>query len=167
MAAPCMNKRPHLFLTGEKGVGKSTLLQKLLNGRTAGGFRTVKAVQGGRVSLHLLAGEEQPSEENFLCFCPPTGDAETARRFDRLGCAALERAGDVIVMDELGPAECRAEAFREAVLRCLDGNTPVLGVLQKGEYPFYRTVAEHPKVRLVEITPENRDILELPVITEV
>ena len=45
MAARCMNERPHLFLTGEKGVGKSTLLQKLLAGRRAYGFRTVKEAE--------------------------------------------------------------------------------------------------------------------------
>ena len=94
MAARCMNERPHLFLTGEKGVGKSTLLQKLLAGRRAYGFRTVKEaeVYPGRTSLHLLRLDRQegPTKENFLCFCPPVPDGTTAEAFDRLGCGALE-----------------------------------------------------------------------------
>ena len=37
MAAPCTE---HLFLTGRKGVGKSTLLRALLGGKRLGGFFT-------------------------------------------------------------------------------------------------------------------------------
>ena len=163
MAVPCTNEAPHLFLTGEKGVGKSTLLRKLLGGRRAGGFRTVKAVYSGRTSLHLLRLDraETPCAENFLCFCPPGGDREAARRFDRLGCAALGgmEGAEVLVMDELGPAEENAKAFQAAVLQALEGETPILGVLQKADTPFLRRIAHHPNVRLVEVTQENRDIL--------
>ena len=35
MAAPCTD---HLFLTGQRGVGKSTLLRCLLEGKRPGGF---------------------------------------------------------------------------------------------------------------------------------
>ena len=43
MAAPCTE---HLFLTGEKGVGKSTLARHLLAGHTPCGFRTVRVDRG-------------------------------------------------------------------------------------------------------------------------
>lgn len=69
MDAPCMNKRPHLFLTGEKGIGKSTLLQKLLVGRRACGFRTVKAVEVylGRTSRIYCGwiGRKDPRKKIF------------------------------------------------------------------------------------------------------
>ena len=165
MDAPCMNKRPHLFLTGGKGIGKSTLLQKLLVGRRACGFRTVKAVEVylGRTSLHLLRldRQERPTEENFLCFCPPVPGGKTAEAFDRLGCEALapEEAGEVLVMDELGAAEAGAEAFRTAILQALEGDIPILGVLQKADTELFHLVAEHPRVRLVEVRKENRDLL--------
>ena len=165
MDAPCMNKKPHLFLTGEKGVGKSTLLKKLLEGRgdRIGGFLTVRSAQAfpGKMSLHMLCPEsgEVPTEENFLCFCPPRGDDAAAERFDRLGCAALERGGEIIVMDELGPAETRAEAFQAMVQETLEGSVPVFGVLQKADSPLYRMIAAHPNVCLLEVTAENRDAL--------
>ena len=165
MDAPCMNKKSHLFLTGEKGVGKSTLLKKLLEGRgdRIGGFLTVRSAQAfpGKISLHMLSpkGGEVPAEENFLCFCPPRGDAAAAERFDRLGCAALERGGEIIVMDELGPAEARAEAFQAMVQELLEGSVPVYGVLQKTDSPLYRMITTHPNVCLLEVTAENRDAL--------
>lgn len=76
----------HLFLTGRKGVGKSTLIRGLLAAESAplGGFFTVKH-QGG-VYLLPAAGEQVFTPENLLFYCGHGGDP---RRFDDLGCAAL------------------------------------------------------------------------------
>ena len=60
-------------------------------------------------------------------------------------------------MDELGPAEAGAAAFYEAVFKLLDGEVPVWGVLQKGDYPLFHAVMAHPGVRVVEVTAENRE----------
>ena len=155
MAAPCTD---HLFLTGEKGVGKSTLIDYLLAGRTPCGFRTLR-VEGvlSRPSVHLLTvPDTTPTADNLLFYC----GAFSPERFDTLGVAALEnRSGDVLLMDELGPAEAGAEKFTAAVLAALDGELPILGVLQQADTPFLRAVARHPRVRLVTVTPQNRDVL--------
>ena len=79
MAAPCTD---HLFLTGDKGVGKSTLARCLLAGHTPCGFRTVR-VTGvmERPSVHLLpAAGGTPSAENLLFYC----GAYSCDRFDTL-----------------------------------------------------------------------------------
>lgn len=153
MAVPCTE---HLFLTGEKGVGKSTLVKHLAEGRRVCGFRTVR-VQGvlPRPSVHLLpAAGGVPSAENLLFFC----GAFSPEKFDTLGVDALaDRCGEVLLMDELGPAESGAEKFTSAVLSALDGGLPVLGVLQQADTPFLRAVADHPRVRVVTVTAENRD----------
>ena len=62
-------------------------------------------------------------------------------------------------MDELGAAEAGAEAFRTAILQALEGDIPILGVLQKADTELFHLVAEHPRVRLVEVRKENRDLL--------
>lgn len=155
MAVPCTD---HLFLTGEKGVGKSTLIDYLLAGRTPCGFRTrrVESVLS-RPSVHLLTvPDTTPTADNLLFYC----GAYSPERFDTLGVAALEnRSGDVLLMDELGPAEAGAEKFTAAVLAALDGELPILGVLQQADTPFLRAVARYPRVRLVTVTPQNRDVL--------
>ena len=157
MAAPCTE---HLFLTGRKGVGKSTLLRALLEGKRLGGFLTLR-VEGvfDRPSIHLLraASAERPAPENLVCFC----GEQRPERFDLLGVAALADTADcqVIVMDELGPAEAAAQRFQAAVLAALDGEKPVYGVLQQADSAFLRRVAAHPRVWVVTVTEENRDAL--------
>lgn len=156
----------HLFLTGNKGVGKSTLVKQILAGAgyPVSGFFTVKSdkVFADRVSVHLLraAAADSPSRENMLFFCGVKSD-ETAKRFHHLGCAALEVEAHIrlLVMDELGPHEEGAFDFCSAVFRALDGNIPILGVLQKAESAFLTRIAEHPDVHLVEVTMANRDSL--------
>ncbi len=140
MAAPCTD---HLFLTGDKGVGKSTLARCLLAGHTPCGFRTVR-VTGvlDRPSAHLLpAVGGVPSAENLLFYC----GAYSCERFDTLGtgrpCVTVT---DVLLMDELGPAESGAKKFCEAVLAAGRGPS-VLGVLQKADTEFLRAVAGHPR----------------------
>ncbi len=161
------DRRKHLFLTGEKQVGKTTLLQKLTGGFTGtiDGFVTVKTadVYNGRFSVHLLRvlNNETPSQDNVLFFCDEARTEETSRRFDRLGCAALSphKAVDLIVMDELGPAEMRAKAFQAAVFQILAGDIPVIGVLQKAESAFLNCLKAYPGTTLVEVTKDNRDEL--------
>lgn len=67
MAVPCTE---HLFLMGRKGVGKSTLLRAVLEGKRLGGFFT-RRITGifERPSIHLLraAESQQPSPENLVC----------------------------------------------------------------------------------------------------
>lgn len=153
-----------LFLTGERGVGKSTLIGKLMEQADGpiGGFFTVKSenVFPGKSSLHLLSLSEPliPSASNFLSFCGEP-DERTAERFDRLGPAALSAVKNpaLLVLDELGPHESEAFLFREAVFHVLDGPVPILGVLQKADAPFLEKVRSHPQVEVLEVTEENRD----------
>ena len=154
----------HIFLTGDKRVGKSTLIQnylKTFSGRV-GGFRTIRtdAVHGD-FSVHLVRPGEEASGDNQLFMCLNKGDPAALPKFDALGCAALEDAADcdLILMDELGPAEGNAEQFKQAVLALLDGNTPIIGVIQKAESEFLDTIRSHKNVDVVEVTLENRDIL--------
>ena len=148
----------HLFLTGPKGVGKSTLIRSLLAEESGplGGFFTVK--HEGGVYLLPAARECAFTPENLLFRCGHGGDP---RRFDELGCAALaDTAGcRLLVMDELGPHEAEAARFQAAVFRTLDGDIPIIGVLQQAESEFLDRIARHPRVTVLTVSAENRDTL--------
>lgn len=138
----------HVFLTGRKQVGKSTLIRKELE--------RYKKENGE---------ESTPSEENLLFICGSADRSRSDERFDRMGSRILEESvrngAELLIMDELGPNEAGALVFQEAVLRALDGEIPILGILQEADSPFLKKVAAHPKVRVIRVTEENRDALTL------
>ena len=148
----------HLFLTGQKGAGKSTLIRGLLAEETGrlGGFFTVR--HEGGVYLLPAAKERTFTPESLLFRCGHGGDPA---RFDDLGCAALaDTAGcRLLVMDELGPHEEAALRFQAAVFRTLDGSTPILGVLQQAQSQVLDRIARHPRVTVLTVTEENRNTL--------
>jgi|BioPla2DNA2_1021312.scaffolds.fasta_scaffold122194_1 nucleoside-triphosphatase THEP1 len=154
----------HIFLTGEKQIGKSTLLKKVLDkyaGDAAGFFtvRTNEFLKDG-YSVHMFGLDEEavPGENNLLFVCGKPNE-HMFERFDRMGCEVLSKCVDssLTVMDELGPHEVRAELFHKAVLRLLDGNVPILGVLQAPAESFWPDIVEHPQVQIIEINEHNRD----------
>lgn len=155
----------HIFLTGAMQIGKSTVIGKTmaLLPQKLGGYRTVSSEPDadGNRSVHLVAVGGQPSDENRVGVrfaghgCRADPDA-----FDRLGCEALSRPCELILMDEIGVMEKSAHRLSESILQRLDGSVPVLGVLQKrAETPLARAIREHPSVTLVEVTEENREKL--------
>ena len=170
----------HIFLTGKVQVGKSTIIQKLLSsdlcqGKRIGGFRTVN--QGRSV---YIIGAEQPlsscSEKN-ICgyrYMDRLNIDSYPEVFDNLGCSLLENAerSDIIVMDELGFLESEAFAFQKKILEILDGDTPVIGVIKPRSSDFLDLVRKHPRVEILEVTPENRTerlkfVMNLPVWLQV
>ena len=145
-------------------MGKSTLIQNYLKtfSGTVGGFRTLRTDEvHGDFSVHLVRPGEEANEKNELFLCMNKGDPGAIPRFDALGWAALEDAEkcDLVLMDELGPAEGKAEHFKQTVLDALDGDVPIIGVIQKAESDFLDVIRNHKNVDIVEVTLENRDIL--------
>ena len=172
----CMSK--HIFLTGPKQIGKSTIIKTYIHSHPASyaGFLTEKSkeIYPGATSVHMLDAafftqKKKPSKENFLFFCGQAPDAlyhqynllpDPAPRFNKIGCAILDTIPintNIIIMDEIGPHECEAFEFYHSIVKCLDGDIPILGVLQQAESALYRRIAEHPDVEVIKVTKENRN----------
>ena len=156
------NQRRHLFLTGPKQIGKSTVLRKLLQDRKEkiGGFRTVRIPLEDGASIHMVAPTETEYTDENRIFSRRKGVLYIdPADFDRIGCGLLAASCDcdLILMDELGPNEANSEAFRRAVWNTLDGEMPVYGVLQVADSDFLDAVASRPDVQVIVVSEENRD----------
>ena len=161
----------HIFLTGLRQVGKSTLLRRVLAEYPTlrlGGFRTVTAadVPGafGSVYIFPAAGPYVPGDDCRVAvrLGPSRGVRAYPAVFEHRGVELLEGAEnvDLILMDEIGFLEEDAARFSGRVMELLDGGTPVFGVVRgTEETPLLRFVRTHPKVRLIEVTEENRERL--------
>lgn len=156
----------HLFLTGEKQVGKSTLIRNFLTGESieAAGFVTLPfEVFGERKGYVMHSLRQMHPFENDSPVVIRTGERShmaVVPVFETIGVKIIEESlsapCSLVIMDELGKAEREAKDFRDAVTRCLNGAKPILGVLQKGDYPFYHEIAGRKDVQLLYITAENR-----------
>ncbi len=158
----------HLFLTGNVQVGKSTIVQKILEEYrgTVGGFRTVLGplTEDGGSDVFMIDATETKElgcrPENLVARRIGTTKYEGyPEAFDRIGMALLDAAKskELIVMDELGFMESEAYGFQQAVMDCLDGNTPILGVVKPANTPFLEQVHKHFHTVLFHVTEQNRD----------
>ncbi len=158
----------HLFLTGTPGVGKSTLIQHVLQetGVTTAGFYTKKVVQAeGCERVFLYSAAPEHSKDAPVC-CAEKLSGGTWKAFptafDAAGAAALQNIPKdrIIIMDELGRLETHAKVFCNAVLSCISGTQQVLGVIKpNAETAFLQSIYEHQHVRIIEVTETNRDEL--------
>lgn len=115
----------HILICGERGVGKSTLIRRLLAESTlpVGGFVTRRLPQAdgdGMFPIYLHAAalppEERPYDpEHLVSTCDSRRSIRYPEAFDRLGPPLLT-SGGLLVMDELGFLENDAHRFQAAVL---------------------------------------------------
>jgi nucleoside-triphosphatase len=166
-----MDGTRHILIVGQRGVGKSTLIEKLLSAssrprygfitkmRSAGedGFRPVYIHPAGQP-----AAERVYAEENCVGVCDSRTHRPHPDVFNTLGVRYIQEArpNGILVMDELGFFEARADAFTAAVLEALSGDVPVLAAVKdRSDVPFLNAVRSAPKAEVFCITPENRDEL--------
>lgn len=163
----------HIVLTGERGVGKSYLLQRLLDSTHSniGGFYTKRYESLETKEAQVLICEasegfnmdavKQTSSEYIVGLCHSKGGVTCFPKvFDTLGVDYLNRTEvDLWVMDELGFMELEAQSFKNRVLSIFSNETPVLAVVKNKPNPFLEQVLRHPKVQVFEVTLENREIL--------
>jgi len=145
----------NIFLTGQVQVGKSTVLNRLIqtNRLTVCGFRTKKA----KGAVKVLSADGKTAyicalERQGRMISVPFGFERAARTF-----LEADPSKDFYLMDELGILERNAPLFRQQIMAVLDSGMPVLGVLKKKEDAFLRAVAERPDSRVIEVTAENRE----------
>lgn len=171
----------HILICGERGVGKSTLIERLLKScdLPVYGFLTKRLdkAEDGMCPIYIYPAGIKPGERthtvaNLVGLSGGGNRRMFTEVFDTLGVEYLRSAlpDGLIVMDELGFLEAQADAFTSAVLTALNGDIPVIAAVKaQGDLPFLNAVRAHENARLYHIDESNRDALYdelLPVIRE-
>lgn len=161
-----MADKKNIFLTGKRHVGKSTIIDRVMEAMSYvkfGGLRTKPLFDdmGELVAFYLssVSGTEDPK-----IFAKKQKNGKwtaVAESFDEYGTYLLEKSlkddTDIIVIDELGFFEAKAFHFQKAVIKCLSSPKTVLGVMKPLPVPFLNEIRKRDDVYLAEITLENRD----------
>lgn len=157
----------HLFLTGEKKIGKSTAIKKFLHTLQPdfSGYQTQPVIINDKVRGYALHSfETLDEEENDVIISVRAG----VRRnilvegiFDTIGVkiieASLTSEAELVLIDELGKLEDSSLMFQESIIKLLDSEHKVLGVLQKKESKMSALLKERDDCEIIEITEANRD----------
>ena len=157
----------HILIVGSVGIGKSTLIRRILERVEAPvfGFRTIKAeVDGsGNASVYIYpaTGDTAYMEKNAVGLSSPKGAAAYTGAFDRFGVAYLSGipAGAAVLMDELGFLESKAEAFCGSVMRILEGPYYVIAAVKPANTPFLEAVRANRDALTYTINEGNRNDL--------
>ncbi len=155
----------NVLLTGRPGAGKTTALiaaVKLIGG-SAGGFYTCEIREKGEragFAIVTLSGERRiMASKAFGSACRVGKYGVDVEAIDATAVAAIEDAlagSGLIVIDEIGKMELCSKKFREAVMKALDSEKPVAGVIMESHNDFADRVKERGDVSLIEVTAGNR-----------
>ena len=159
----------HALIIGEPHSGKTTLIHKITQtlACTVTGFETKKEnrfaneANGSPIYIYRVGEPHGQSEENLLGYSKMQHLSVDESAFDRAAqwVFADDPTADLIVMDEIGVMESCSEAFCREIIRCLDGERPVLAAVKSKDSPFLSAVRAHPNCRCFYLTEENRDAI--------
>ena len=163
----------HVFLTGEVQIGKSTAINRALDvlSMNTGGFRTIFLNRSDvNRTLHILdAGraDDVANSENAIAEFDKNAPRVFIELFETLGVEYIRRAissAQLIIMDECGTLETDAAKFKQTILESLEGAKPILGVIKAKESAWLDQLKQHPNVRLITVTLENRDNVPAEIV---
>jgi len=171
-------KKRMLFLTGNPGVGKTTVLLRILEALGAKGFNI-----GGMISREVRSGASRIGFEildlasdrrGWLAHANQGHGPQIGRyrvnlgNLNSVGATAVVDAvqgKDVVAIDEIGPMELCSEQFRKAVDKAADSNKLVVGTLHwKMRDKLIDELRTREDIEIFTVTLENRENLQETII---
>jgi nucleoside-triphosphatase len=173
-----MNRGIKIGITGLPGAGKTHALLKVIEMLEAddlkvGGMITEPIIEDNkRIGFYVI--DWQTKKKSVLA------DVDVHSKFmvgkfgvdlnalENVGVAALTRAceqADVVVIDEVGKMEVESEKFVAAVKAALDVDKPIILTLhKKSRNPLLQDIRRRDDIRILEVTPINRNLLPYKIM---
>ena len=159
-----------LLLTGTPGVGKTSVLLRVVESLKAKGYgvggmisREVR-VGGGRVGFEIL--DLNTGKRGWLAHVTQKQGPQVGRYrvniadLDGIGVEAITSvvtSSDAIIIDEIGPMELHSQKFREAVRKVAESPKLVVGIVHwKATDSLVEEIRRRDDAEVHVVTLENR-----------
>ena len=170
-----MEDIPKIGITGMPNVGKTQTLKKIIGFLEEAGY-----VIEGMITEPIIENEErvgfwvedwQTHEKEVFAHIDFDVKEKVGKygvdvkALEKIGVPAIRKAIDdenvhVIVIDEIGKMEMLSPAFCDIVIEALDCDKPILVTLhKKSRTPLLQDVRRRDDLRILEVTPVNRNLL--------
>ena len=155
--------RPHILLTGKPRVGKTTLLKQIIQDlKSCGGFYTEEIIEDGRrigFKIKTLDGKEGILAKEDLKSRYRLGKYRiNLEDLEKIGIETIENAlndKEIVVIDEIGKMELFSQAFKDIVLKALDSDKRVIGVIHRGRLRFLNAIKSRKDVLVFKVNLDN------------
>ncbi len=157
-----------LFLTGNPGVGKTTLVRVIVNRLddiAYSGFYTEEIRHAGqRIGFRLITLNGDEGRLASVGRKEPTVGRYSVHidEFERLVLPTLDPGitpADLYVIDEIGKMELFSRSFRNTIIDLLAQPTNLLATIAKRGEGFIKQLKSRNDIELIEVTLQNRDQL--------
>ncbi|MCJ7445123.1 MAG: NTPase [Methanotrichaceae archaeon] len=166
---------PRIAVTGPPGVGKSTVVHKVIElcksrVRIGGVLTRDKRLKGKRIGFEIMdiASGATGQLSDLWGKGPRVGQYRVNLvDLDNIGTPALENAlnCDLIVVDEVGPMELQSNKFIQAVENVIASEKSILVVVKLGyNHPLALNIRRIFKI--ITVTRENRESLPSEIAKE-
>jgi len=156
----------NVLITGKPGVGKTTLIQKVVAklGFTCQGFytREIRQNKNKRVGFEIVTLDGRTSLLAHSDSLTPFRVGKYFVHIDNINrmivpCLtdAIEKA-QLIIIDEIGRMELLSPQFQKSVFQALVCPKPVLGTITFAQIPAVINIKKRSDVFLIELKRENR-----------
>ena len=164
----------HIFLSGDVQVGKSTVINKVLNTLNVPykGFRTYGAeYKEDGSSVVYISPADNLDDKTVAAYRGGNGHSKmevNKDAFEVKGTWILKNSlnsdVDLIIMDEIGFMESHFDGFKDAIRDVLKSDKNILGVVRKKDTDFLNAVRNHASVKVVLVDINNRDDLPETIV---
>lgn len=161
----------NVFLTGEVGVGKSTILQNVLKkiDISIGGYTTKRVYQEHYMRFMVNSLYDKSELYTIIEVNLKDNSKKVYRESFETGLIQILDKSfehrDLIVIDELGNAENDIDLFTAKIFDLLDSDKIVFGVLKDADCKFLDDLRNRNDTTIIKITKENRDYIIEKVMT--
>lgn len=165
-----------LLLTGLPGVGKTTVVERVVKELVARGFKVggmiTREVRKGGIRIGFQIEDLMTGRVGWLAHVDQARGPRIGKYrinqgdLEEVGVKAILKAtmeANVIAIDEIGPMELTSKSFKDSVIKVLESGKVLLATVHyRIRDPLVEAVEKRKDVEITEVTVDHRD--ELPKI---